>query len=53
MKISPLMGSSKDRISVDCSDKAINLTEQVSVTPTFQVLKSNMCLSFSVRAEDF
>ena len=34
MITSSLMVSSKDRISVDCSDKAINLSEQVSVTPS-------------------
>ena len=34
MKTSSLTGSSKDRISVDCSDKALNVPEQVSVTPS-------------------
>ena len=34
MKTSSLTGSSKDRISVNCSAKAINVTEQVSVTPS-------------------
>ena len=39
MKTSLLMGPSKDRFSVDCSDKA-NLSEQVSVT--FSVISAEM-----------
>ena len=34
MKTSSFIGSSKDMISIDSSDKAINLTEQISVTPS-------------------
>ena len=31
MNISPLMVPSKEELSVDCSDKAMNLTENTSV----------------------
>ena len=32
MKTSPLMGPSKDKVSISCSDKAIHLSENISVT---------------------
>ena len=43
MKTSLLMGPSKDRFSVDCSDKA-NLSEQFSVT--FSVISAEMTLKY-------
>ena len=34
MKTSSLMGSIKDRISIECSEKAMNISEQLPVTPS-------------------